>query len=235
MPFQIKAVLLDSGDTLVKPIGGAWWPRPGFIRLLNDLGVHVDPEKLGASLDSGMRFLDTHHLVRNEAEEVAQFEEYYRIVLSNLDIEMPQGVVEKLARDEVYLLGQEPFPDTRAVLQELRAAGLRLGIVSNAWPSLERVYRELHLRDFFEAFVISSKIGCLKPDARIYTTALRQLGREPGETLFVDDDADYMRAAEALGMRGVVMSRYRTAPVTANTITTLAELRSFLEPRTRDP
>jgi FMN phosphatase YigB (HAD superfamily) len=63
------------------------------------------------------------------------------------------------------------------------------------------------LRDFFQAFIISSKLGVLKPDGRIYQAALREIGCPPEKVLFVDDDPDYVRAAESLGMWGTVISR----------------------------
>jgi putative hydrolase of the HAD superfamily len=229
MPLKIMAVLFDSGDTLLRPVSGAWWPRPGFVRLLNELGVQFDDSRLATALDIGTGSLDTHHHVVTEEEEVAQFEEYHRIVLRELGIAVPPGTVEELAREEARILCQEPFADTREALEEFRAGGLRLGLVSNAWPSLERVYQELDLRHFFSAFVISSKLGCLKPDERIYRVALKEIGCDPAEALFVDDDLDYVRAAEASGMCGVVMTRYGSGG-SSTAITQLAELRSIIWP-----
>ena len=223
----IRAVLFDSGDTLLAPAGGAWWPRPALRDLLNQLASAVEPDRLTAALDRGMEFLDTHHQVATEDDEVAQFREYYAIVLRELDLDANSETIEKLARVQIE---QELFPDVRDTLEELRRAGLKLGIVSNAWPSLERTYRSLGLRDFFDAFVISSQLGCLKPDPRIYRVAIEQISVEPESILFVDDDPEYVHAAESLGMRGVVMCRYEIHDRSAGTITNLAELRSIVSP-----
>jgi putative hydrolase of the HAD superfamily len=221
---SIKAVLFDSGDTLLEPVGGAWWPRPALRALLDQSALLVKPDRLSAALDRGMEFLDTHHHVETEDEEIAQFREYYAIVLGELELDTSAVTIEKLASAEIE---QQPFPETRRTLEELHRAGMRLGIVSNAWPSLERTYGSLGLRDFFDAFVISSKLGCLKPDPRIYRAAVEQIGVEPKSILFVDDDEEYVRAAESLGMLGVVIRRGESS-ASSGTVSTLADLKALI-------
>ncbi len=225
MPVDaVRVVLFDSGDTLLEPVGGAWWPRPSLRALLDKSPSRVEPARLNAALDRGMHFLDTHHHVQTEDDEIAQFREYYEIVLGELGFDANAQTIEQLACAQIE---QIPFPDTRATLQELRRAGLKLGIVSNAWPSLERTYRALGLRDFFDAFVISSKLGCLKPDPRIYRAAIEQLGVAPESTLFVDDDEEYVRAAQSLRMRGAVIRRYGSA-ASSGTVTRLADVTALI-------
>src|SRR6202030_433284 len=107
------------GDTLLRPIGGVWWPRPLLREIVDKLSVRIEPQRLNAALDSGMRFLDAHHHVRTEDEEVAQFKEYYTIVLSELAVSASPEAIEEIARTEVLGVGQEPYPDTRAALEEL--------------------------------------------------------------------------------------------------------------------
>jgi putative hydrolase of the HAD superfamily len=216
----IRAVLFDSGDTLLEPVGGAWWPRPSLRAVLDESPTRVEPARLNAALDRGMHFLDTHHDVQTEDDEIAQFTEYYEIVLGELGFDANAQTIEQLARAQIE---QIPFPDTRATLEELRQAGLRLGIVSNAWPSLERTYRALGLREFFDAFVISSKLGCLKPNPRIYRAAIEQIGVAAESTLFVDDDEEYVRAAQSLGMRGAVIRRDGSG-ASSGTVTKLADV-----------
>ncbi len=93
------------------------------------------------------------------------------------------------------------------VLGALRPRGLRLGILSNAWPSLERKYALLGLRHFFDAFIISARLGCVKPDERMYRTGLAGLNLPPQDVIFVDDWPEFVRVAVDLGMQGAVMDR----------------------------
>ncbi|MGO9605246.1 MAG: HAD family hydrolase [Candidatus Binataceae bacterium] len=227
----IKAVLFDSGDTLLEPMGGTWWPRPAMRTLLDRLSSPIEPDRLDAAQARGMEFLDAHHYVETEDDEIAQFRRYYAIVLSELGLDATSEVIERLAQSEVFDLKQSLFPDTLAALEELHRAGLKLGILSNAWPSLERVYRMLGLRHFFDPFIISSQLGCFKPDPRMYRVAIKLLGLEPSSILFVDDDIEYVRAAELHGLRGTVLRRAGTPASAEGTIATLDELKALIWPR----
>jgi putative hydrolase of the HAD superfamily len=85
-------------------------------------------------------------------------------------------------------------------------------VISIAWPSLNATYRLLGLRHFFDAFVISAKLGYLKPDRRTYQQAIDEIGLPASQLAFVDDWPDYVRAANALGLLGVVIVRGEQAP-----------------------
>jgi putative hydrolase of the HAD superfamily len=56
----------------------------------------------------------------------------------------------------------------------------------------------------YHAVVISAEVGMRKPEERIFRHATDLLGLAPGECVFVDDIEANVRAAEALGMRGVL-------------------------------
>lgn len=103
---------------------------------------------------------------------------------------------------------QAPFPDTAGSLRRFRRAGLRLGVVSNAWPSLERRYEDAGLRGLFDVFVISALVGMLKPEPGIYRLALAEMANPAAAVAFVDDDPGNVAAATECGMIGVVMDRY---------------------------
>ncbi|MCA1677722.1 MAG: HAD-IA family hydrolase, partial [Actinobacteria bacterium] len=107
----------------------------------------------------------------------------------------------------------EPFPDVRGVLEELRARAIRMAIVTDSWGDADTVKRkhdQIGLDGFFEAFAVSSELGCNKPDARMYRTASDALGLEPSECFYVDDDPALVEAALALGYRGAAIRRNGT-------------------------
>jgi putative hydrolase of the HAD superfamily len=57
------------------------------------------------------------------------------------------------------------------------------------------------LRELFHAFLSSCYTGRLKPDPDAYRLALELTRRAPGECLFLDDRAENVEAAAALGLR----------------------------------
>jgi putative hydrolase of the HAD superfamily len=58
----------------------------------------------------------------------------------------------------------------------------------------------------FDVRVWSYQLLMTKPDPRIYTHTLTQLGIEPCEALFLDDRLENVETARALGMRALVFS-----------------------------
>ena len=79
----------------------------------------------------------------------------------------------------------------------------KTGVISNAWPDMRSYLVENKFDDAFDAFVISAEIGIMKPDLKIYRTALQQLEVKPAEAVFVDDMPANVEAAQKLGMQGI--------------------------------
>ncbi len=57
---------------------------------------------------------------------------------------------------------------------------------------------------YFDGVYYSHLIGLSKPDRQIYAYVLRDADLKPRETVFIDDLEENVRAAEALGIRGIV-------------------------------
>lgn len=92
------------------------------------------------------------------------------------------------------------------LLDDLRARGLRLALVSNTPPTSQLILDRLELRARFDAVVFSCDVGFLKPDPRIFQCALRQLGATAEETVVVGDKirTDILGGA-ILGLRSVLL------------------------------
>lgn len=80
------------------------------------------------------------------------------------------------------------MPHAHEVLWELRARGLRLGIVTNGWEEAQtRCLEGCGLTGGVDDVVISKAVGLSKPDPAIYRLALAQLGVTAAQTWFVGD------------------------------------------------
>ena len=66
-----------------------------------------------------------------------------------------------------------------------------------------------YVREYFEVmkiprdFVLSYKVGAMKPDARIFQEALEVTGRDPEECLYTDDMEEYVVASRELGFQAI--------------------------------
>ncbi len=89
------------------------------------------------------------------------------------------------------------IPGVPEALERLRAAGLRLSVVSNSDGSVETALAEQQLRHFFEAVHDSHWVGYEKPDPRIFQHALARAGVDAARTLHVGD----LYAADVAGAR----------------------------------
>lgn len=104
----------------------------------------------------------------------------------------------------------EVYPEVPAVLAELHAAGLRLGVVSNWDPRLPELLERLDLARWFDAIVTSSEAGVEKPDARIFRRAVERLGVSPAGALHVGDSRlQDVEGAVAAGLRALHLDRRR--------------------------
>ena len=64
-----------------------------------------------------------------------------------------------------------------------------------------RVRAGRRLEDWFDVVIVSCEVGCCKPDPAIYQLCLEQLGEPAAQTLFVDDRAENLQAAESIGLQ----------------------------------
>ena len=80
----------------------------------------------------------------------------------------------------------------------------KTGLVSNAWLDLRDYIVGNGFQDVFDSIIISAEVGVLKPDAGIYKLALDSVGAVPGQSVMVDDMAENIEAAEAVGMHGIL-------------------------------
>lgn len=121
----------------------------------------------------------------------------------------PRFVAVVRAVDDA-LLAHPPalLPGAAEGVRALRAAGLRLAIVSDTgFPSGEaqtEVLARDGLADAFDALVYSCDVGHTKPNAAMFQAALDRLGVAPDETLHVGDiERTDVAGALAMGMRAV--------------------------------
>jgi HAD superfamily hydrolase (TIGR01509 family) len=94
-------------------------------------------------------------------------------------------------------------PVVWGAVRKVKDAGeVRVVALSNmskeVWASLQEKFE---IGSLFHSAVLSFEVGALKPDPRIYRLALEASGEEASDCVFVDDVAENIQAAKALGLR----------------------------------
>jgi len=121
-----------------------------------------------------------------------------------------------------------PYPEVIGALSRLRAAGLRLVVVSDWDCSLHDRLAECGIAARVNGIITSAELGARKPSAAIFAHALTIAGVPAADTLHVGDSPrEDVAGARAAGIEPVLIVRARTsapAPRAVRTIRSLAEL-----------
>ncbi len=209
MNETIRAILFDSGRVLNQSATGHWFIPPNFFKIINStVYQRVTDIKKEAAFAQATEILADYPLIKTKEEEYNLFVEYYRVLFSCMrSLKAGEEQITQAAHDLVYNPEKYTFfPEALEVIPELSRT-YKLGIVSDAWPSLEDVYTHAGLRGYFSTFILSSVIGVRKPDLRMFEAALNDLGLTPLEVVFVDDLRRNCDGARRMGMRTILLCR----------------------------
>jgi 2-haloacid dehalogenase len=93
---------------------------------------------------------------------------------------------------------------TADLVRRLKAAGYGVYGLTNwsmeTYPMIRDSYEVFSL---FDGIVVSGEERLLKPDKAIYNCLLERYGLQPEESIFLDDNADNVAGAEAVGMKAL--------------------------------
>lgn len=147
-------------------------------------------EQLVDALVSGMA--SYYEWNRESNIELGPAEIWSRFLLDglNISIEALMPIGEELALIyETQFYMREMRPEMPQVLAEIKAMGLKIGIISNT-QSLYQVstnLKEYGIFDYFDPIILSSEYGRRKPDPAIFYTAARRANVPTGGCVFVGD------------------------------------------------
>ncbi len=223
----IEVIFFDAGDTLIA------YRRPLRI-LLQDFFIQHDIIVTRDGIAETLEAVNPRY--RSLIEQVRTVEQERRMWLEVardfLDLLIPRhrdlypALAHWFSESWRHL---KVFRDARPALRALRAQGLRLAVVSNWEPSLEQTLERLGLRGFFEAVIVSSVEGVWKPDPALFEAALRRLQPPAGTAASVGDNLERdVQAAEAAGVRGILLDRFDDHPEFRPRVRSLAELPPLL-------
>jgi HAD superfamily hydrolase (TIGR01662 family) len=200
---NLKAVLFDVDFTLARP-GPELGPE-GYLRVGRRHGVELDVSLHDEARAAALEKLAKHPDYRHDEELWVDFSS--RIVAGmGADPATARAIGYEVERAWERSENFDIYEDVEPVLAELRAHGLKIGLVSNGARDLREFVRH-HSLDA-DVTVASRYHGKVKPDPTIFRKALSQLGVEPGESAMVGDHVqDDIEGARALGMRAVLVDR----------------------------
>ncbi len=131
--------------------------------------------------------------------------DFWHVTGEALDFAMESlGVADADLRDRLMSLYERlgAYPDARPALERLRAAGVRLAILSNGAPRMLAAAAEsAGLAPLLEAVISIEDVGVYKPSPAAYRLAPDRLGLWPSEIAFVSSNGWDACGAKAAGLR----------------------------------
>jgi 2-haloacid dehalogenase len=180
-------------DTVVFDLGGVlldWDPRHLYGKLIDDPDVLADflarictmewhqAHDLGVSIMKSCQALAREHPAQADL------------------------IMAWAQRGEEMIAGQ--IDGTVEILADLRRAGVPCLALSNMEAETFPLRRDrFGFMSYFDGYVISGIEGVAKPDPAIFELLLARHGLDPARTVFIDDNADNIAAAEQLGVRAI--------------------------------
>ena len=199
----LRAVLFDVDFTLAKP-GPELMPE-GYVRCAERHGLVLDPAHYENARDAALLELKRHPELDHDEEIWVAFTERIVIGMGGSEPASHRVAVELTSRWQRHE-NFELYEDVQPVLDTLRAAGLKIGLVSNSARDV-RAFAQHHALEI-DAGLSSFHHGKTKPHASIFRAVLDLLDVEPHEAAMVGDTLeDDVEGARALGMHAVLVDR----------------------------
>lgn len=241
---KLKAVYFDMGSTLIyysaECPGSFDLSADPLVNFLHEQGIHFNDAAFKKSL---LENLVLHVPVAGEDYREQTAASTMTRMLEGCGCATPSPIFVHQALRQMYDVSEriwKPEADSLPLLQELKARGYRIGVISNTADD-ENVQRLVDLcgyRPYLDLVLTSAGFGYGKPGERIFRYALDQFGVTGEEAIMIGDtpEADIL-GANRVGMKNIwITRRARTIdPITLvgdlapwRTVSTLAEVTDIL-------
>jgi putative hydrolase of the HAD superfamily len=221
----LRCVFLDAGGTVFFP------DTSRTLAPLHAAGFHPTVAQLYAAERLAKKQFDREILGGQDRASVDHhyWQTYYEQLLDSLGAgrELVGPCIAATCRSDHW---SQLADGARTTLEQLRARGLRLGVISNSDGRIAQRFHEAGIGDLFDGFSDSGLVGREKPAPEIFLHALDSLRAAPGESLYVGDiySLDYLGARNA-GLNALLLDAagaYRDDGVPR--IETLGELPAWI-------
>jgi putative hydrolase of the HAD superfamily len=133
----------------------------------------------------------------------------FAVLANRLGVQLTDAQLDEVSRirREVQEAMFTFRPEVEPVLTELRARGLKIGLLSDCTSELPDTWSRLPVAALVDAAVFSCAEGTRKPDPRLFLTVAANLPADPARCVYVGDGGGReLTGASAVGMRAVLLA-----------------------------
>ncbi len=184
MSEKIKSVIFDWGGVLIEN------PAPGLVQYCA-LALNVSKEE----------YEKAYRQLSGDFQKNLISEDTFWDKISS-ELKVPKPKVPSLWADAfkaVYIPKKEMF----TLAAELKGKGYKTAVLSNTEvPAMQYFYQLGY--DMFDVAVFSCVEGTAKPEKEIFEIALAKLGCTPEQSVFIDDNPEFVEAAKECGLHAIL-------------------------------
>jgi putative hydrolase of the HAD superfamily len=189
--MSFKAIGFDYGGVI------AGIPGPEFNKRVTKL-LGVEPQTFHDV------YFEFNHLMNNN---VLSWQDFWKKVTEEL------GVSEKYD-DLIKFIEELPRHELNKqvinLVDKLKAADYKVGLLSNNDMAAANRFRETGLAGHFDAVVVSAEIGYSKPHPKAFEIFIKHLGVMSRELIYIDDTERSLANVKEIGYRPILFTDYET-------------------------
>ena len=151
---------------------------------------------------------DDHYWRLRPAYDLGQLhgDSYWREFAKSSHVPLSEAQIANLIQLDVSMW-TETDPVMIDWARRIRKAGFLVAILSNMGKEIRHhMDQNFPWLETFQQHTWSYELGISKPNAAIYAYTLEKLGVSAEQALFIDDLAENVRGAQAVGLHGIVFT-----------------------------
>ncbi len=150
---------------------------------------------------------DTRHLRENDGWWKSCNDEFEKVFINcGLSKEKAAHIAPLIRKYVVNPVNHRVFQDAKITLKTLKDRGYKNYLLSNNFPELEEMIKDLGLSDFFEGIIVSAKIGYAKPRKEIFDYAKKIAKNSDSYVMIGDNPNDDMNGAKKEGFQTIYIN-----------------------------
>ena len=232
--MHLRAVFFDVGQTLIRENPSRF---AIYAQAARDRGLQVTDETMHQHMVAAHRGLPVELVLEEGSPPAYRYDDRWfgafieHIFGGTLGLG-PRDVADVTA--EMFARFEHPetfrvFAGARELLQELRARGMYLGVISNWSARLDNVLRALELDAVFDRVWCSALERLEKPDRRLFERAVAGAGVPAAEAMHIGDHPKKdVEGARSAGLQAVRIDHDGDPPGDPDRVVDFRELRAIL-------
>lgn len=216
--MSYRLLCLDAGFTLLSPRRTL---ADALSSVLAQDGHAIGEPELRAAWEEADRwFWDEYHRPDNDTwsddSRIAEYwRGYHRLMLERLGLDAHREMLDRVLATQFAADAWELYADVEPMLDEVRATGVAVGIVSDWGSNLSAIVTGLGLDRHLDFVLASGAAGVAKPNPAFFRMALERAGVVASDALMVGDSyrAD-VQGAWSTGMDAVWLHRSEGTSIT---------------------